>query len=52
MAADFRALAADPMRRDLIWRYGIASESSIRSTARPRSATGCAPILRRQRLAA
>jgi GMP synthase (glutamine-hydrolysing) len=26
MAADYRALATDPTRRDLIWRYGIASE--------------------------
>lgn len=26
MAADYRALAAQPARRDLIWRYGIASE--------------------------
>jgi GMP synthase (glutamine-hydrolysing) len=26
MAADYRAVAADPTRRDLIWRYGIASE--------------------------
>ncbi len=26
MAADYRTLAADPSRRDLIWRYGIASE--------------------------
>jgi GMP synthase (glutamine-hydrolysing) len=26
MAADYRALAAEPGRRDLIWRYGIASE--------------------------
>ena len=26
MAADYRALAAEPTRRDLIWRYGIASE--------------------------
>lgn len=26
MAADFRTLAATPLRRDLIWRYGIASE--------------------------
>lgn len=26
MAADYRALAARPARRDLIWRYGIASE--------------------------
>src|SRR4051794_24334223 len=26
MAADFRTLAATPGRRDLIWRYGIASE--------------------------
>jgi GMP synthase (glutamine-hydrolysing) len=26
MAADYRALSADPTRRDLIWRYGIASE--------------------------
>jgi GMP synthase (glutamine-hydrolysing) len=26
MAADYRTLAADPTRRDLIWRYGIASE--------------------------
>jgi GMP synthase (glutamine-hydrolysing) len=25
MAADLRALAAEPGRRDLIWRYGIAS---------------------------
>jgi GMP synthase (glutamine-hydrolysing) len=26
IAADYRALAADPTRRDLTWRYGIASE--------------------------
>lgn len=26
MAADYRALSADPARRDLTWRYGIASE--------------------------
>ncbi|HWB48636.1 MAG TPA: type 1 glutamine amidotransferase [Stellaceae bacterium] len=26
MAADYRALAAEPARRDLIWRYGIAGE--------------------------
>ena len=26
MAADYRTLAAEPARRDLIWRYGIASE--------------------------
>lgn len=26
ISADYRALAADPGRRDLIWRYGIASE--------------------------
>ena len=26
VAADYRALDADPSRRDLIWRYGIASE--------------------------
>jgi GMP synthase (glutamine-hydrolysing) len=26
MAADYRTLDADPTRRDLIWRYGIASE--------------------------
>src|SRR5271168_1188957 len=26
MAADYRALATEPTRRDLIWRYGIASE--------------------------
>jgi GMP synthase (glutamine-hydrolysing) len=26
MAADYRALAVEPTRRDLIWRYGIASE--------------------------
>ena len=26
MAADYRTLAAEPTRRDLIWRYGIASE--------------------------
>jgi GMP synthase (glutamine-hydrolysing) len=26
VAADYRALAAEPTRRDLIWRYGIASE--------------------------
>ena len=26
IAADYRALDADPARRDLIWRYGIASE--------------------------
>jgi GMP synthase (glutamine-hydrolysing) len=26
IAADYRALDAQPTRRDLIWRYGIASE--------------------------
>jgi len=26
IAADYRTLAAEPTRRDLIWRYGIASE--------------------------
>ena len=26
IAADYRVLAAEPTRRDLIWRYGIASE--------------------------
>jgi GMP synthase (glutamine-hydrolysing) len=26
IAADYRALDAEPARRDLIWRYGIASE--------------------------
>jgi GMP synthase (glutamine-hydrolysing) len=26
MAADYRTLDAEPTRRDLIWRYGIASE--------------------------
>jgi len=26
LAADYRALDAEPTRRDLIWRYGIASE--------------------------
>lgn len=26
VAADYRALSADPTRRDLIWRYGIAGE--------------------------
>ena len=26
IATDYRALDADPARRDLIWRYGIASE--------------------------
>ncbi len=26
MAADYRTLATDPARRDVIWRYGIASE--------------------------
>jgi GMP synthase (glutamine-hydrolysing) len=26
MVADYRTLAAEPKRRDLIWRYGIASE--------------------------
>ena len=26
MAADYRTLAAEPTRRDLIWRYGIAGE--------------------------
>jgi len=26
MAGDYRNLAAEPTRRDLIWRYGIASE--------------------------
>ena len=35
MAADFRTLAAAPTRRDLIWRYGIASEimDPVRRTA-------------------
>jgi GMP synthase (glutamine-hydrolysing) len=35
MAADFRTLAAAPMRRDLIWRYGIAREimDPLRRTA-------------------
>ena len=35
MAADFRALAADPARRDLAWRYGIANEiiDPVRRTA-------------------
>jgi GMP synthase (glutamine-hydrolysing) len=26
MAADYRTMAIEPTRRDLIWRYGIASE--------------------------
>ena len=26
IAADYRALDSEPTRRDLIWRYGIASE--------------------------
>ena len=26
IAADYRALDTEPTRRDLIWRYGIASE--------------------------
>lgn len=26
IAADYRTLATEPTRRDLIWRYGIASE--------------------------
>jgi hypothetical protein len=26
IAADYRILDAEPTRRDLIWRYGIASE--------------------------
>ena len=26
IAADYRALNAEPTRRDLIWRYGLASE--------------------------
>jgi GMP synthase (glutamine-hydrolysing) len=26
IAADYRALAAAPTRRDLIWRYGVARE--------------------------
>ena len=35
MAADFRTLATDTMRRDLIWRYGIAGEiiDSLRRTS-------------------
>ena len=35
MAADFRTLTAAPMRRDLIWQYGIASEimDPVRRTA-------------------
>ena len=34
IAADYRALNAEPTRRDLIWRYGIAGEiiDSIRRT--------------------
>jgi GMP synthase (glutamine-hydrolysing) len=35
IAADYRALAKEPTRRDLIWRYGVASEimDPIRRTA-------------------
>jgi GMP synthase (glutamine-hydrolysing) len=35
MAADYRSLAAEPTRRDLIWRYGIAGEiiDPVRRTA-------------------
>jgi GMP synthase (glutamine-hydrolysing) len=34
IAADYRALDAEPTRRDLVWRYGIASEimDSVRRT--------------------
>jgi GMP synthase (glutamine-hydrolysing) len=52
MAADFRALAADPARRDLIWRYGIASE--IMDPLRRTTEIGnwLRTVVRRQRLVA
>ena len=40
IAANYRALDAEPTRRDLIWRYGIAREIMVPFAARPRSATG------------
>src|SRR4051812_45516859 len=38
IAADYRALANEPTRRDLIWRYGVASEivDPVRRTDRDR----------------
>jgi GMP synthase (glutamine-hydrolysing) len=52
MAADFRALAADPARRDLTWRYGIASE--IMDPLRRTTEIGnwLRTVVRRQRLVA
>ena len=39
IAADYRALATEPTRRDLIWRYGVASEimNPIRRTTEIRN---------------
>jgi GMP synthase (glutamine-hydrolysing) len=52
MAADFRALAADPARRDVIWHYGIASEiiDPLRRTTE--IGNWLRTIVRRQRLVA
>jgi GMP synthase (glutamine-hydrolysing) len=52
MAADYRALAAKPTRRDLIWRYGIASEiiDPLRRTTE--IGNWLRTIVRRQRVAA
>jgi GMP synthase (glutamine-hydrolysing) len=52
MAADYRALAAAPTRRDLIWRYGIASEiiDPLRRTTE--IGNWLRTVVRRQRVAA
>lgn len=52
MADDLRALAANPARRDLIWRYGIASEiiDPLRRTTE--IGNWLRTVVRRQRLVA
>jgi GMP synthase (glutamine-hydrolysing) len=52
MAADLRTLAAAPTRRDLIWRYGIASEiiDPLRRTTE--IGNWLRTVVRRQRVAA
>jgi GMP synthase (glutamine-hydrolysing) len=52
MAADCRALAADPTRRDLIWRYGIASEIIDPLRRMTEIDNWLRPFARRQRLVA
>jgi GMP synthase (glutamine-hydrolysing) len=52
MAADCRALAADPARRDLIWRYGIASEIIDPPRRTTEIGNWLRTVVRRQRLVA